>query len=130
MNQKSQKKILKGDIFYARLDETIGSEQGGVRPIIVLQNNVGNKYSPTVIVASITSKVKKKDLPTHVLLGCEFGLNEESMVLVEQIRTIDRFRLKDFIGSVDKNTMERVDAAIIASFGLDCEINNERVNRK
>lgn len=118
MSYEFQEKILKGDIFYADLGETSGSEQNGIRPVLVIQNNIGNKYSPTVIVTPLTSKVKKEGQPTHVVLNCECGLSEKSMALLEQIRTVDRFRLRQYIGSIDEQTMRRIDAAITASFGL------------
>ena len=118
MSYEFQEKIMKVDIFYADLGETRGSEQNGIRPVLVIQNNIGNKYSPTVIVTPLTSKVKKKGQPTHVVLNCECGLSEKSMALLEQIRTLDRFRLRHYIGSIDEQTMRRIDAAIAASFGL------------
>lgn len=121
MSYGFQEKILKGDIFYADLGETRGSEQNGIRPVLVIQNNIGNKYSPTVIVTPLTSKVKKEEQPTHLVLNCECGLSEKSMALLEQIRTLARFRLRQYIGSIDEQTMRRIDAAIAASFGLKNE---------
>lgn len=118
MSYGFQEKILKGDIFYADLGETRGSEQNGIRPVLVIQNNIGNKYSPTVIVTPLTSKVKNKGQPTHVVLNCECGLSEKSMALLEQIRTLDRFRLRQYISSIDEQTIQSIDAAIAASFGL------------
>ena len=91
----------RGNIFYADLSPVIGSEQGGVRPVLVLQNDTGNRFSPTDIVAAITSRPKKRELPTHVSLSRAYGLSEDSMVMLEQIRTIDKRRLKNFIGCVD-----------------------------
>lgn len=111
--------IEKGDIYFADLGETVGSEQNGMRPVLIVQNNVGNKHSPTLIVSPLTTKNKKMFLPTHVLLGNRFGLKEESIVLLEQIRTIDRIRLGIYIGQIDQPTMLKVDAAIAVSFGLN-----------
>ena len=113
--------IHKGDLYCADLGETIGSEQSGMRPVVVLQNNVGNKYSPTIIVSPLTTKNKKMFLPTHVDFGRRFGLKEESIALLEQIRTIDRSRLIKYIGKADGKTMRQVDVAIAASFGLSDE---------
>jgi mRNA interferase MazF len=111
--------IEKGDIYFADLGETVGSEQSGMRPVLIVQNNVGNKHSPTLIVSPLTTKNKKMFLPTHVSLGNRFGLKEESIVLLEQIRTIDRIRLGIYIGKIDQPTMLQVDAAIAVSFGLN-----------
>ncbi len=109
--------IRRGDIFYADLSGTIGSEQGGVRPVLVIQNDIGNRSSNTVIVAAITSKVKRLDMPTHAKLGKRFGLAENSIVLLEQIRTIDKSRLSQYVGSVDLLTMKDVDRALSISVG-------------
>ena len=109
--------ILRGDIYYADLNPTVGSEQGGVRPLIILQNNVGNRYSPTVIAAAITAK-PKKPLPTHAAIGHACGRLKESFVLLEQIRTIDKKRLKERMGELDTPSMNRVDNALSISFGL------------
>ncbi|MCQ5144533.1 type II toxin-antitoxin system PemK/MazF family toxin [Enterocloster bolteae] len=112
--------IKKGDVFYADLTPVIGSEQGGVRPVLIVQNNTGNHYSPTVIVAAITSRTGKHRLPTHIKLEGSFhGLNKNSTVLLEQVRTIDRIRLKEYIGRLNAATMQYVDHAIAVSFGLD-----------
>lgn len=112
--------IRKGDIYYADLTPVIGSEQGGVRPVLVIQNNVGNRHSPTVIAAAITSRSGKHPLPTHIKLDNSFhGLHQNSMVLLEQVRTIDRARLKEYIGRLNAATMQYVDHAIAVSFGLD-----------
>lgn len=118
MNSNKYMKVQKGDLFYADLGKTIGSEQSGIRPVIVIQNNVGNKYSPTIIVTPLTSKIKKQTLPTHVEIGERFGLAEYSIALLEQVRTIDRKRLSDYIGTLDSNTMRQVDAALRASLDL------------
>ena len=113
--------IKRGDMFYADLSPVVGSEQGGVRPVLVIQNNVGNKYSPTVIVSAITSKLNKSKLPTHIELDSEvFGLKSDSIILTEQIRTIDKSRLKEKIGHInDVNVMSRIDNALGVSFGLE-----------
>lgn len=113
--------IKRGDMFYADLSPVIGSEQGGIRPVLVIQNNVGNKYSPTVIVSAITSKLNKSKLPTHIELGSEeYGLKSDSIILTEQIRTIDKSRLKEKIGHInDTKVMSRIDNALGVSFGLE-----------
>ncbi|MBQ8840654.1 MAG: type II toxin-antitoxin system PemK/MazF family toxin [Clostridia bacterium] len=111
--------IRRGDIFYADLSPVIGSEQGGLRPVLIVQNDVGNKYSPTVIAAAITSKMTKAKLPTHIdVFADSVGLLKDSVVLLEQIRTIDKSRLKEQVGHLDEDTMLRVNNAITVSFGL------------
>lgn len=111
--------IKRGDIYYADLNPTVGCEQDGVRPVLIIQNNVGNHFSPTVIAAAITSR-RKKDMPTHVLLDEEgTRLFSDSRIMLEQVRTIDRERLKDYVGSANAATMQYVDHAIAVSFGLD-----------
>ena len=111
--------IKRGDIFYADLSPVIGSEQGGLRPVLIVQNDVGNKYSPTVIAAAITSKMNKTKLPTHIDVPCDgAGLAKDSVILLEQIRTIDKKRLKDKMGHLDEVTMTSVNNAIQVSFGL------------
>ncbi|HEY4543975.1 MAG TPA: type II toxin-antitoxin system PemK/MazF family toxin [Tissierellaceae bacterium] len=111
--------VQRGDLFYADLSPVVGSEQGGVRPVVILQNNVGNKYSPTTIVAAITSQTNKAKLPTHVpIKGQEYGLPKDSVVLLEQVRTIDKKRLREKIGKFDKNVMEDVDSALCKSMGV------------
>lgn len=111
--------IKRGDIYYADLSPVIGSEQGGVRPVLIVQNDVGNKYSPTVIAAAITSQQSKANIPTHIQIGSESsGLAKNSVVLLEQVRTIDKKRLKEKMGSVDQSAMSKVDQAISISFGL------------
>lgn len=109
--------IKRGEIYYADLSPVVGSEQGGIRPVLILQNDTGNKHSPTTIVAAITSRQTKTALPTHVDITAE-GLKTKSIVLLEQIRTIDKTRLTEFVGKLDKNTMGKVDHAIITSFGI------------
>ena len=112
--------VKRGDMFYADLSPVIGSEQGGVRPVLIIQNDTGNKYSPTVIAAAITSQTGKAKLPTHIEIGSkEAGLKSDSVVLVEQIRTIDKSRLKEKIGHIDNvELMNKVNGAIGISFGL------------
>lgn len=111
--------IKRGDIFYADLSPVVGSEQGGVRPVLIIQNNIGNKYSPTVIAAAITSQDAKTSLPTHINLASGgSGLSKDSVVLLEQVRTIDKTRLKEKRGCADKNIMNQIDHALSISFGL------------
>lgn len=111
--------IRKGDIFYADLTPVIGSEQGGVRPVLIIQNNIGNRYSPTVIAAAITSQRGKHILPTHVPLNGICGLRCNSMILLEQIRTIDRSRLREYIGRLKPEELQTVDQAMAVSLGLE-----------
>ncbi|WP_456298052.1 type II toxin-antitoxin system PemK/MazF family toxin [Bacilliculturomica massiliensis] len=111
--------VKKGDIYFADLSPVIGSEQGGVRPVLVVQNDVGNKYSPTVIVAAVTSQINKAKLPTHVEITAKgHGLSKDSVVLLEQLRTIDKRRLKEKIGRVDDEIMERTNEALSISLGI------------
>ena len=111
--------IKRGDIFYADLRPVVGSEQGGIRPVIVLQNDAGNKYSPTIICAAITSKMNKAKLPTHVEIDAgKYQIVKNSVVLLEQIRTIDKQRLKDMVCHVDKKLMTKVDEALRISLEL------------
>lgn len=111
--------VKRGDIYYADLSPVIGSEQGGVRPVIIIQNDIGNKYSPTVIVSAITSQINKAKLPTHVEISSEdYGLNKDSVVLLEQIRTLDKKRLKEKIGHMSDEDMKKVDDALVISIGL------------
>ncbi|MBC8586921.1 type II toxin-antitoxin system PemK/MazF family toxin [Paratissierella segnis] len=111
--------VKRGDIFYADLSPVIGSEQGGVRPVLVIQNDIGNKYSPTIIIAAITSQINKAKLPTHVeITAPEYGLPKDSVVLLEQIRTIDKKRLREKIGKFDEEMMKQVDEALKISIGL------------
>ena len=112
-------KIRRGDIYYADLSPVVGSEQGGLRPVLIVQNDIGNKYSPTVIAAAITSKLGKTKLPTHIdVFADKVGLQRDSVVLLEQIRTIDKTRLKEKMGHLDDSMMHQVDEAITVSFGL------------
>ena len=112
--------IKRGELYYADLSPVVGSEQGGVRPVLVVQNDVGNKYSPTVIAAAVTSKINKAKLPTHIELPSNsYGLAKDSVILLEQIRTLDKRRLKERIGELSELTMTRVDKAILISLGFD-----------
>jgi mRNA interferase MazF len=113
------KEVKRGDIFYATLNPVIGSEQGGIRPVLILQNDVGNCYSPTTIVAAITGQILKSKMPTHVNLPAAVcGLGKDSMILTEQIRTIDKRRLKEKIAMLDANHMSLVNQALEISLGL------------
>lgn len=111
--------IKRGDIYYADLSPVIGSEQGGIRPVLIVQNDIGNRYSPTVIAAAITSRSTKAKLPTHIPIEAESsGLLKDSVVLLEQVRTIDKRRLKEKMGSIDVNSMKEINEALSVSFGL------------
>ena len=111
--------VRRGDIYYADLSPVVGSEQGGMRPVLIVQNDIGNRYSPTVIAAAITSQTGKARLPTHTTLqGAGCGLTKDSVILLEQIRTIDKKRLRERMGKLDEEMMSRVDNAIAVSFGL------------
>lgn len=111
--------VKRGEIYYADLSPVVGSEQGGVRPVLIVQNDVGNKYSPTVIAAAITSQKYKTALPTHIsVTGSGCGLAKDSVVLLEQVRTIDKTRLKEHMGSLDNNDMSKINKALTVSFGL------------
>lgn len=111
--------VKRGDIYYADLSPVVGSEQGGIRPVLVIQNDIGNKYSPTVIAAAITSQINKAKMPTHIELAAkDYGLNKDSVILLEQIRTIDKRRLREKIGRIDYGLMASVNNALSISFGL------------
>ena len=114
--------VRRGDIFYADLSPVIGSEQGGLRPVLIIQNDVGNKYSPTVIAAAITSRMGKTKLPTHIDINIEDdpeqGLAKDSVVLLEQVRTLDKRRLREKVGRLSENLMPAVDTALLVSLGL------------
>lgn len=111
--------IKRGDIYYADLSPVIGSEQGGIRPVLIVQNDVGNRFSPTVIAAAITSQTEKTRLPTHIRLSSvECGLQRDSIVLLEQIRTLDKRRLRECMGRLEDEMMGKIDEAISISFGL------------
>ncbi len=127
--------IKRGDIFYADLSPVIGSEQGGLRPVLIIQNDVGNKYSPTVIAAAITSRLSKTKLPTHIELTMSTGalhessgLARDSVILLEQIRTLDKKRLKEKMGHLEDSTMQLVDRALSVSFGLFTPARTEGVS--
>jgi mRNA interferase MazF len=114
--------VKRGDIFYADLSPVVGSEQGGLRPVLIIQNDVGNKYSPTVIAAAITSKLGKSKMPTHIdVYADKFGLAKDSVILLEQIRTIDKKRLKEKMGHLDTGVMQQVNDALSVSFGLSTQ---------
>lgn len=112
-------KVKRGQIYYADLSPVVGSEQGGLRPILIIQNDIGNSYSPTVIAAAITSQFSKAKLPIHIEIR-ECGLAKDSIVLLEQIRTLDKRRLKGYVGEINEDTMEQVDNAIKISLGVGC----------
>ena len=112
--------VRRGDIYYADLSPVIGSEQGGIRPVLIVQNDIGNKYSPTVIAAAITSRISKSKLPTHIeVYADKYGLARDSVILLEQIRTLDKKRLKEKMGHLDEDVMNQVNDAITVSFGLE-----------
>ena len=112
--------IKRGEIYYADLSPVVGSEQGGVRPVLIVQNDIGNKHSPTVIAAAITSQREKARLPTHISLDAvSCGLSKDSVVLLEQVRTLDKKRLKERMGELDSDSMHKVDSALSVSFGLE-----------
>ena len=114
---EEKREIKRGDIYYADLDPVIGSEQGGIRPVVIIQNDVGNKHSPTILIAPFTCKMRKKPLPTHVFINsADSGLRHNSMILFEQIRTIDKQRLREFVGTISNHKMDRVETAIWSSF--------------
>ncbi|KRL01857.1 type II toxin-antitoxin system PemK/MazF family toxin [Liquorilactobacillus capillatus] len=111
--------VKRGDIFYADLSPVVGSEQGGMRPVLIIQNNIGNRYSPTVIVAAITAKIQKPKMPTHVgLAATKTGIEKDSVVLLEQVRTIDKQRLKDKVTHIDEQGMNEINHALRVSLGL------------
>ena len=111
--------VRRGEIYYADLSQVVGSEQGGMRPVLIVQNDVGNRYSPTVIAAAITSQQNKARLPTHIEIEARtYGLSKNSVVLLEQVRTLDKRRLRERMGCLDEKVMQRVDGAIAISLGL------------
>jgi mRNA interferase MazF len=119
MDMDNEQAVKRGDIYYADLSPVVGSEQGGMRPVLIIQNDTGNRHSPTVIAAAITSQINKARLPTHIELGARsYGLSKDSVVLLEQIRTIDKRRLREHMGRIDEPLMNRVNNAIAVSFGL------------
>lgn len=120
--------IKRGEMYYADLSPVVGSEQGGVRPVLIVQNDIGNKYSPTIIAAAVTSKLNKARLPTHIELKSEnYGLPKDSVVLLEQLRTLDKKRLKEKIGLLDDGTMEKVNSGLLVSLGF-FEKNQNEIN--
>lgn len=123
-----RKAIRRGALFYADLDPVVGSEQGGTRPILILQNDVGNYFSPTVVAAAITSRRDKAHLPTHVLLNDVPGLASTSLLLLEQIRTVDRRRLRGYIGQISKEKMREVDNALSISLGIETSAQRRSYN--
>lgn len=110
--------IKRGELYYADLSPVVGSEQGGVRPVLIVQNDIGNKYSPTVIAAAVTSRIDKTKLPTHIELPSAAGLPKDSVLLLEQIRTIDKTRLQGKIGELNDDTMKKVNSALMISLGF------------
>ena len=117
--------VHRGDIYYADLSPVVGSEQGGIRPVLIVQNDVGNRFSPTVIAAAITSRLSKTHLPTHIDIYAEkAGLSKDSVILLEQVRTLDKRRLKEKMGHLDDDVMQVVNSAIAVSFGLDMGARN------
>ncbi len=114
--------IRRGDIYYADLSPVVGSEQGGLRPVLIIQNDVGNRYSPTVIAAAITSRMDKTRLPTHIdIFADKAGLQKDSVVLLEQVRTLDKKRLRERMGHLDDGAMKQVNSALAVSFGIGAE---------
>ena len=118
-NRDRDRDIKRGDIYYANLDHVIGSEQGGNRPVLVVQNDVGNRYSPTIIIVPLTYRLGKNPLPTHVMISNNSSLGSNSLALMEQIRTIDRSRISDYIGRIDSPTQSRIDEALSVSLGFE-----------
>lgn len=117
--RKGKMTIKRGEIYYADLSPVVGSEQGGIRPVLIVQNDTGNRYSPTVIAAAITSQQEKAKLPTHISVKTsDSGLLKNSIILLEQVRTIDKTRLKEKMGDLDKESMDMVNKALSVSFGL------------
>ena len=110
--------IKRGELYYADLSPVVGSEQGGVRPVLIVQNNIGNKYSPTIIAVAVTSQINKAKLPTHIEIDTTSGLPKDSVILAEQVRTLDKRRLKDRIGALDNKVMEKVNNALLVSLGF------------
>ena len=111
--------IRRGELYYANLSPVVGSEQGGLRPVLVVQNDIGNKFSPTIIVAAITSKINKAKIPTHIELDAStYGLEKDSVILLEQIRTLDKSRLKQKIGQIDALKMRSIERALLISLGF------------
>ena len=119
MKRRVYMETKRGDVFYADLRPVIGSEQGGIRPVLIIQNDIGNKHSPTVICAAITSKLGKAKLPTHIELNCtQYDMEKDSVILLEQLRTIDKKRLKDKVCHLDQTIMKKVDKGLMISLSL------------
>ncbi|MDQ0299362.1 mRNA interferase MazF [Salibacterium salarium] len=119
-HHQSKKVVKRGDVFFADLSPVVGSEQGGVRPVLIIQNDIGNRFSPTVIVAAITAQIKKAKLPTHVEIdAAKHRFDRDSVILLEQIRTIDKQRLTDKITHLDEDTMNRVKNGLAISLGVE-----------
>lgn len=118
MNSIARPIVQRGDIYYADLGERIGSEQSGLRPVLIIQNNVGNLHSPTVIIAPLTSRLNKARMPTHVKVGAKYGLTSESLILFEQIMTIDKQLLRDYVGTADETLLAQADRAIAISLAI------------
>ena len=116
-----QKQIRRGEIYYADLNPVVGSEQGDIRPVLVIQNDIGNKYSPTIVIAPLTCNLNKNPIPTHVFIPKQDNLEQDSVVLAEQIRTIDRSRISGYIGSITREQQLDVDAAVAVSVGIGIE---------
>jgi mRNA interferase MazF len=126
MKREKPERVLRGQMYYADLNPVIGSEQGGIRPVLVIPNNVGNRHSPTIIVAPITTQVKKTWLPTHIGIPPFFGLPQQSMAMLEQVRTIDRSRLGEYVGHLDDDVMDYIDEALGISVGLSALLGQDR----
>ena len=123
--KNNQPIVNRGDLYYADLSPVVGSEQGGIRPILVVQNDTGNKYSPTIIAAAVTSQINKAKLPTHIEISAgDFGLTKDSVILLEQIRTLDKRRLKERIGELPETTMKNVNLALMISLGFNDFVSN------
>ena len=122
----NSKPIKRGDIYYAKLDPVVGSEQGGTRPVLIVSNDIGNKYGPTVIVTPITCTLKKKSLPTHVEIPHDIGLDVDSMALIEQIRVIDHTRLGEYIGRIGNKIQVEIDYALMVCVGLEAKKEHKR----
>ena len=118
--------LCRGDFYYADLSPVVGCEQGGVRPVLIVQNNVGNRYSPTVIVAAVTSRMEKHPLPTHVFINRNSVLQKDSIIMLEQIRTIDKSRLLEYIGHLDCRDMRAVDVSLRISLDMGCLLYTSR----
>jgi mRNA interferase MazF len=130
MKQEKPAQVIRGQMYFADLNPVVGSEQGGIRPVVVVQNNVGNTHSPTIIVAPITTQVKKTWLPTHIGIPSVFGLPQQSMAMLEQIRTIDRERFGEYVGCLDDDAMGQIDKALGISVGLNEVTTNDRPIRR